>query len=92
MGLVQMKTIQGLFWAKGQRPLIVLMCVKAGMPLKHQLTDPLHKVQLGLLLESLHNCSPDIFIQPESMALSHFLKGAKPWLTLQDVMSKVFQE
>jgi hypothetical protein len=70
MSLVQMKPIQGLFWVKESRLLtIVLMSVEASIPLTHQLMDPFCKELPGLLLESLHHHSLDVFVHPESLAI-----------------------
>jgi hypothetical protein len=65
-----MKPVWGLFWTKKQRPLkVAAMIAKAGIPLMHQLMDPLCKELPGLLLEPLPHCGLDIFVQPKSTAL-----------------------
>jgi hypothetical protein len=43
----------------------------------HQLTDPFYRELPGLLLESLHHHSPDVFIPPESTVFQHFLERAE---------------
>jgi hypothetical protein len=70
-----MKPIHGVFRVKELSPLqTVPMGTAEGIPLTHQPMDPLCKELPGLLLEPLHHYyGLYIFVQPESMALYHFL-------------------
>jgi hypothetical protein len=45
----------------------------------HQPTDPLNKEFPGLLLEPLHYHSLDVFIQPNILPFSAFLRGPNTW-------------
>jgi hypothetical protein len=54
MGVVQMKLLSGLFWAK-EAVKAIPMAAEAGILQNHQPMDPLRKELPGLLLEPLHH-------------------------------------
>jgi hypothetical protein len=67
MRLVQLKPVQGLFWAKEYRLLkIVPTGVETDIPLMQQLMHLLHIELPLLLLEPLNHCDLDMFVRLKS--------------------------
>jgi hypothetical protein len=78
-----MKPIQGLFWAKERRPLIIFMGVEAGIPLMHEPMDPSTKYTLGCCWNHCTTAALTSSFDLNLLPFHTFLRGPNTWLKLQ---------